>query len=330
MPLQRKRQSSYSDTQTIEEAPQAVPEPVEPPPGPRVTAIIVAYNQASQLRRCLDALGRSQDRQTLEILVMDNGSFDETRMIDADYPEVTILRLPKNFGRVRAMNILTRTAKAELLFFLDPRIEVQPDTVSRLAAALEENEQAAAVCPLIIAENGAPVEAFFRLPDTSAFARVWSTGEGLLPQPIDAAGGLQKVEYATFEAMLITKYFVRGLNYLDDRYGEYWADAEVSWQIRRAGRSILVMPSVRVVRHAVGASPRSTAARAALAVDCGGGASSFVSKHSGFLSGLLLRLRFALSALGSALILREPGYNLSRFAGLLSGSKIDGNQSAIL
>lgn len=330
MPLTRKRQPDRRKEQAVETTVQPVAPAEEPPPGPRVTAIIVAYNEAAHLRRCLDALERSKDRQLVEIMVMDNGSYDETRAIDEEYPNVTVLRLPKNFGRTRAMNILTRTAKAELLFFLSPRIEVQPETISTLADLLEANEQAAAVCPAIVDESSAPVSAFFLLPDTAALSRVASEGEGLVPQTVDGGAATQAVEYATLDALMVTKYFVRGLNYLDDRYGEYWADAELSWQIRRAGRNILVAPQVRVQRFAEAPGPRSPSARAALAVDRASGAATFVGKHSGFIAGLLFRLRMALSALGAALVFREPGYNFSRFAGILSGSKIDGNQTAIL
>jgi len=330
MPLQRKRQPDRTEQKLVETAPQPVATGQELPPPPRVSAIIVAYNQAADLRRCLDALGKSKDRERLEILVMDNGSFDATREIDAEYSDVTVLRLPKNFGRTRAMNILTRTAKAELLFFIDPGVEVQRDTVTALADALEANEQAAAVVPLIVDETGNTAAAYRKLPNASAFARAWNDEDGFVAEAIDAKAESQKVEYVSFDALMITKYFVRGLNYLDDRYGEHWADAELSWQIRRAGRSILVLPRVRVLRFGERPAPRSSAARAALAVDRGSGAAAFIGKHSGFVAGLLFRLRLALSALGSALVFREPGYNFSRFFGVLSGGKIDGNQSAIL
>jgi len=243
---------------------------------------------------------------------------------------VTVLRLPKNFGRTRAMNILTRTAKADLLFFLSPRIEVRPETVFTLADLLEANEQAAAASPWIVDESGAQVSAWFRLPDAAAFSRVSRTAAGLMPQTVDASAEMQAVEYATLDALMITKYFVRGLNYFDDCYGEYWADAELSWQIRRAGRTIVVAPRIGVMQFAEAPTPRSSAARAALAVDRGSGAAAFIGKRSGFLAGLLFRVRLALGALGTALVFREPGYNLSRFMGILSGSKIDGNQSAIL
>ena len=56
------------------------------------------------------------------------------------------------------------------------------------------------------------------------------------------------VEYATFQALLARKYFIRGINYLDDRYGEFGADAELSYQIRRAGRTLAVLPDIQIMR----------------------------------------------------------------------------------
>jgi hypothetical protein len=78
------------------------------------------------LRRCLKALEASDERQTIEIIVMDNGSRDDTAEVELEYPEVTFLRLPKYFGRTKALNIASRTAHADLLFYLSPDVEVTP------------------------------------------------------------------------------------------------------------------------------------------------------------------------------------------------------------
>ena len=85
-----------------------------------MSAVLVSFNQAPALRRAIEALERSQDRERLEILVVDCGSQDESPRLDADYPAVQILRLPQHFGATRAMNIAMRTAKAELVLLPVP------------------------------------------------------------------------------------------------------------------------------------------------------------------------------------------------------------------
>jgi len=328
MPLQRKRVPP-SGKVVAAEVPEVTPEPVEEAPaGPRVTVIVSAYNQAPALRRCLKALGASAERQTIEIIVMDNGSFDDTSAVEEEFPDVTFLRLPKYFGRTKALNIASRTAHADLLFFLSPEIEVSPRVVCTLVARMESDaETVGAVAPLVTDESGNQAPFYFELPDRAALYRVWSRGDGLAPVSVDASAESMPVEFARFEAFMVTKYFVRGLNYLDERLGESWVDAEVCWQINRGGKKILVLPRMNAILHADERPRRPGSARAALSSDCGVGAAAFIAKHDGFFAGLLFRLRLILTALGRALTLQDPGYNFSLFAALLSGQKIDGTQT---
>jgi hypothetical protein len=197
------------------------------------------------------------------------------------------------------------------------RMEAEPETLG-------------AACPFVVDAEGNPVPAFFHLPSRAALYHVWAGGDGLEPEAVDPSAETAEVEYARFEAFMVTKYFVRGLNYLDERFGESWADAEVCWQIGRGAKKIVVLPQVRAVRHDPEETDRASAARAALASDCGVGAAAFVAKHYGFFAGMIFRLRIILTALGRALTFREPGYNFSLFTSLLSGQKVDGTQTVSL
>src|SRR5690348_16101917 len=72
---------------------------------PRVTALVVSYFNIDALRRCIAALEKSKDREALEIIVVDKGSQDGSAMIDTEFPHITVLRLPRNFGNAKALNI---------------------------------------------------------------------------------------------------------------------------------------------------------------------------------------------------------------------------------
>src|SRR5437773_1476288 len=117
--------------------PVPTPAPQEEPLGLRVSAILISYNQAAALRRSLQALEASRDRERLEIVVVDCASSDESSQMDTEFPAINLLRLPHHIGSARAMNIATRTAKADLVLYISPGVEVEPATVAALADRLE-------------------------------------------------------------------------------------------------------------------------------------------------------------------------------------------------
>ena len=278
----------------------------EEPSGPRVSAVLVSFNQAPALRRAIQALERSQARERLEILVVDCGSQDESPRLDADYPAVQILRLPQHFGATRAMNIAMRTAKAELVLLLSPDVEVLPDTIARLAARLDEDSNTAAVCPLLCDPSGQPVSRAYRIPSSAAL----SAG-ALESVNIDATQEAIVVEYASRDALLARKQFIRGINYFDERFGEYWADLDLAMQIRRAGKKIRLYPSIRATLHP-GADPLQGDPVADS--DRVLGAAAFVGKYEGFVAGLRFRLAAILKALAR--------FDLGGAGRLISGEKI--------
>ena len=281
---------------------------VEEPLGPRVSAVLVGYNQAPQLRRALEALQQSRDAERLEILVVDCGSQDESSRLDADYPAMNMLRLPHHFGATKAMNIATRTAKADLAFFLSPSVEVEPDTVSRLAALLEEDPSAAAVCPLLVNSAGEPVSKISRLP----------TPSNVQPEPASADWTQDSivVEYPGRDAIMVRKQFIRGMNYFDQRFGQHWADVDLAMQIRRAGKKIRLYPGIRATLHP---EPDPLQEETLSEADRALGAAAFFGKYYGFFSGLSFRLVAILKALGR--------FNFRLLGYLLSGQKLDGTQS---
>jgi len=187
------------------------------------------------------------------------------------------------------MNIAMRTAKAELVLFLSPSIEVEPGTVSRLAAHLEADAGVAAVCPRLCDPSGQTVSRAYRIPSSDALA-----AGALEPMPVDLAQESIVIEYASRDALMARKQFIRGMNYFDERFGEYWADLDLAMQIRRAGKKIRLYPSIRATLHP-GSDPLE--GDSAAESDRILGAAAFVGKYEGFFAGFRFRLAAILKAL---------------------------------
>ncbi|MGE5645599.1 MAG: glycosyltransferase family 2 protein [Acidobacteriota bacterium] len=285
---------------------------------PQVSVLIVSYNRAEALRRCLAALERSAGRETFEIVVVDNGSQDGSVGVIAEFPNVTPLHLPRNFGFTKALNIGMRTAKGEFFFFLNPRTEVLADTVSTLAAQLAAQPDAVAVSPLL---DGA--SHLYKLPRPENVGAL--AGAGAFEEAAIETGGDTpvEVEFAGFAALMVRAYFLKGLRYIDERYAQSWADAEIAAQIRRAGRKTLLVPAARATWHSED-DLRETMPPQAVALlesDWKLGAAAFAGKHFGYAAGLKVRIASALGALAA--------FQIRRFTYLLSGQKIDGTQNVM-
>jgi len=321
VPLSRPANPRVNPTgESIE--PARKPERVEPEPqGPRVSAILVAYNQAPALRRAVQALERSRDRDRLEILVVDCGSRDESTQLDTAYPAVNMLRLPHHLGAARAMNIATRTAKADLLFFVSPNVEVAPDTVTALVNKLQPDPEApeteiAAVCPLSIDVNGRPASHIHPIPTRAELAAA-ARGDPLPSVELDVAQESVAVAYPELDAVLIRKHFVRSMNYFDQRFGHYWADADLAMQMRRAGKQIRLFPGIRATYHP---APDPLEGDPLALADRVSGAAALVGKYEGTVAALGFRLGAILSALAH--------FDLGLVGKLTGGQKLDGSQAA--
>ena len=314
MPVASKRRvEAHKAAPIVAAEPQPLLEEIDVPPAIKVTALVFSYDSAPALRRCLAALEGSNDRASIEILVVDCGSHDESAQLDSDFSNVTMLRLPRYFGRTKALNIGTRTAAGEYLLFMTPEVEVLPTTIPSLVAHLESDPETVAVCPLLLDTQTQPAQQFFRLPTPA-------TGLDLTPVDVDKTTEVFPIEYATFQAFLVRKFFVKGLNYLDERYGDSWSDAELCYQIRRVSRKISALPQVTAL-YTPG-SPYAESARTIRAADRVHGAAVFFAKHYGFATGLMFRVKAILKALFT--------FRIPLFVALISGAKIDGSQTAIL
>ncbi len=290
--------------------------PNEPTP-PRVTALIVSYNSLAALRRSIGALRCSQARELFEILVVDLGSQDGSARIDSEFEDVTVLRLPKHFGATKAMNIATRTAMGDLILYLDPQVELRPDALARMMKRLDEDDEVAAVVPLLEdAQSGVAEPQVYPLPTRETLAQACTTGK----MPVSASrmdADAVPVEYASRSAIMVRKVFVQGMNYFDERYGHYWADAELAFQIQKAAKKTIVLTAAKGIWHA----PASELVSKKLDADRWVGASAYLSKHQGFGAGL----GFMFSAILKALFT----FNFGLLVPLVSQQKVDGNQGPL-
>ncbi len=85
---------------------------------PMFTVIIPAYNRAALLRACLESVFR-QSHKDFDVIVVDDGSTDETPAVLAEYADRVRAIRQENQGQATARNIGIAAARGQYLAFMD-------------------------------------------------------------------------------------------------------------------------------------------------------------------------------------------------------------------
>ncbi|MFI5208658.1 MAG: glycosyltransferase [Gemmatimonadales bacterium] len=84
---------------------------------PLVSVIVAARNEERHIGRCLESL-LSQSWPRIEIIVVDDGSTDDTARVAGRFAGVQVLRQPPS-GKATAINAAAAVAQGDILMFLD-------------------------------------------------------------------------------------------------------------------------------------------------------------------------------------------------------------------
>lgn len=198
--------------------------PVTASPEPRVSVIVPAYNEGVVLRPCLDSILECE-YQNLELIVVNDGSTDNTAEIVAEYGNRAITINKPNGGKGSALNAGIRRASGEILMFVDADSVFTKHTIPNMIAGFR-HKNVGAVCG-----NDQPVNTHNAL--TKILALMTHTGTGLARRGLALLGMLPIVagNSGAFRASVIRQ--IGGLR--EDTLGE---DLELTWRVHEAGYEV--------------------------------------------------------------------------------------------
>ena len=98
-----------------------------------VTIVVPAYNEEKNIGAAVTSLARSRHVGGVEVLVIDDGSTDNTAEIikNLRLPNVRLVQVP-NSGKANALNTGVAFSRTELIIMVDADTVVEPDSVHRL------------------------------------------------------------------------------------------------------------------------------------------------------------------------------------------------------
>ncbi|MDY7576121.1 glycosyltransferase family 2 protein [Actimicrobium sp. CCI2.3] len=213
---------------------------------PKVAVIIVNWNGAAFLERCVHAL-LNQTVAPHEIIVLDNASSDESNEIIERFASVRLIRSAQNTGFARGNNlaILSADVASEWIALLNPDAFADPVWLESLLLATERRPEFSAFGSKLV--NGRNPLLLDGIGDAyHPSGRVWRNGHGV------AVSGVDDQECEIFSACaaacLYRRDAIDALGGFDEDYFCYVEDVDLGFRLRLAGHRCLYVPQ-SVVLH---------------------------------------------------------------------------------
>ena len=197
--------------------PRLEPAPVLERETMAVSILIVTWNSAPWIERCLTSIETASGGLRYEVLVFDNASNDGTAAIvrRSGGDRINCFESPANLGFAGAMNRLIEKAKGEYLLCLNADAEPESGSIAKLVEHLERNPDVAGAVPLLSHDDGASQHEWQlrSLPSMRSIAAEVLLLDKILPRNdwsrndyrgIDLAD-VQQVEQPAAAAMLLGK-----------------------------------------------------------------------------------------------------------------------------
>ncbi|RLF37410.1 MAG: hypothetical protein DRM99_00455 [Thermoplasmata archaeon] len=208
-----------------------------------VSLIIVNWNGEDVLAECLDSVF-SQDYKPIKVIVVDNGSQDNSLKIIKRYKKIKLIKNFENLGFAEGNNIGIRAAKGDYIFLLNNDTVLKKNCITELINAIEATSEVAFVGPRIN---------YYKTD------KIWSLGvrveylsyrHKLMTNELDK---VTQVPYIVGCAMMCRADVIKSYPLMDPGYFSYYEESDWQARIKKNGYKILVAPGA-VVWHKIAQS----------------------------------------------------------------------------
>lgn len=228
---------------------------------PLTSVVIPLFNRADLTRACLFALVEATPPELYEVVLVDNGSTDETgRLLESLGGDVTVLRNDTNLGFARACNQGASAARGQYLVFLNNDTEPESGWLEPLILTADAHPRVGAVGSKLLYPDGRLQHAGVWIVDN----RIHGILEGRHrwegePDGLAEADVVGPVQAVTAASMLVRASAFRELGGFDERYWNGNEDVDLCLRLGAAGWQIVYQPASRVMHHESASGPERLA-----------------------------------------------------------------------
>lgn len=274
-----------------------------------VSIILVNYNGADVLPDCLNSLDQLVPKDNCEIILVDNNSQDDSpNLVAENFPDVKILRLPKNYGFGIGNNAGAKIAKGKFLFLLNTDTILTTNILPHLVELMEKNHDVGIIgTKLLFPDKSFQISFAYTIGIKGEFLakKLHTDAEdkaklNCLEQDFQE---IREVDIVVGAALFIRADLFHSLGGFDENFFVYFEDADLCKRVQEQGYKVIYTPHVSLI-HIRGHSMKKNANP--MAVEYRRSQIYYYKKHCAIWEILFLKVYLFIKFLSEFLLTRNP------------------------
>lgn len=229
----------------------------------RVGAVIVSYNSAGELVKCIESVAaqNSSDLSAVSVVVDNNSTDDSVKL--ARKSGAVVIANDKNLGFSKAVNIgINKSYElgCNIVLVLNPDAIMGKGALEAMISALNRGgSDIAAVGPLMTHGDGTPANEgyYLKAPSLltvtffSTLLRPWSLKRKFLVSKYEEQDLVEEreVEQIPGACLIARKDTLSDIGLLDEDFAIWFEDVEWSYRARKKGYRLLFCPAAHVIHE---------------------------------------------------------------------------------
>lgn len=211
----------------------------------KVSILVLTFNSSDCIGKCLMALVGAVSPE-VEIIVIDNNSTDRTiQLVNTFGERIRTIKNSQNYGYSRGNNLGLEVVKRPYVLILNPDVEVTPFFLDPLVTTMEEDQNIAAVQPLVLLNKD---KSLINLSGKQLHYLGFEWCKNYLRKRSTVK--VEKEELLAFSGscVLLRHQAIKETGPFEEEYFMYGEDSDLSWRLRAASYKLILEPE-SVVYH---------------------------------------------------------------------------------